>query len=149
MAKILVLHGPNLNLLGKREKNIYGVKTLNDINSELEKLGSEKGIQVKCLQSNIEGELVNYIHNYCYDYDLLIINPGAYTHTSVAIRDAILGVNIPVIEVHMTNIYKRESFRHKSFIHDIAVGKITGFGADSYNLAFIAAVKYIESEGSK
>ncbi len=143
MQRVLVIHGPNLNLLGKREKNIYGATSLDKINIKLENIAKDNGISLSFFQSNIEGEIINFIHKHGFDSSLLIINPGAYTHTSVAIRDAILAVNIPVIEVHMSNVYKREEFRHKSFIRDIAVGQITGFGEQSYYLAMNAAITHI------
>ena len=135
--KVLVIHGPNLNLLGKREKNIYGAKSLKDINKDISALASELGIDVKVIQLNSEGEILDIIQK--ADYDALIINPAAYTHTSVAIRDAIAGVERPAIEVHLSNIHKREEFRQKSFIAGVAVGQISGFGSDSYLLALRAA----------
>jgi len=135
--KVLVIHGPNLNLLGKREKNIYGAKSLKDINKDISVLASELGIDVKVIQLNSEGEILDIIQK--ADYDVLIINPAAYTHTSVAIRDAIAGVERPAIEVHLSNIHKREEFRQKSFIAGVAVGQISGFGPDSYLLALRAA----------
>lgn len=135
--KVLVIHGPNLNLLGKREKNIYGAKSLKDINKDISALASELGIDVKVIQLNSEGEILDIIQK--ADYDALIINPAAYTHTSVAIRDAIAGVERPAIEVHLSNIHKREEFRQKSFIAGVAVGQISGFGPDSYLLALRAA----------
>jgi 3-dehydroquinate dehydratase-2 len=135
--KVLVIHGPNLNLLGKREKNIYGAKSLKEINKDISALASELGIDVKVIQLNSEGEILDIIQK--ADYDLLIINPAAYTHTSVAIRDAIAGVERPAIEVHLSNIHKREEFRQKSFIAGVAVGQISGFGPDSYLLALRAA----------
>lgn len=141
--KILVIHGPNLHLLGKREPQIYGKFTLADINIELKKQARQKGLLIEALQSNSEGEIVEKITN--SKYDLLIINPAAYTHTSVAIRDAILAVNKPVIEVHLSNIFKREDFRKKSLISDIAVGVITGFGSLSYTLALTASAQFLKS----
>jgi 3-dehydroquinate dehydratase-2 len=135
--KVLVIHGPNLNLLGKREKNIYGAKSLKDINKDISALASELGIDVKVIQLNSEGEILDIIQK--ADYDVLIINPAAYTHTSLAIRDAIAGVEKPAIEVHLSNIHKREEFRQKSFIAGVAVGQISGFGPDSYLLALRAA----------
>lgn len=141
--KILVIHGPNLHLLGRREPQIYGKFTLKDINAELQKEAKQKGLALKVLQSNSEGDIVEKITN--SKYDLLIINPAAYTHTSVAIRDAILAVNKPVIEVHLSNIYKREDFRKKSLISDIAIGVITGFGPLSYTLALTAAAQFLKN----
>jgi len=141
--KILVIHGPNLHLLGKREPQIYGKFTLSDINTELKKDAKQKGLVFEILQSNSEGEIVEKITN--SKYDLLIINPAAYTHTSVAIRDAILAVGKPVIEVHLSNIYKREDFRKKSLISDISIGVITGFGPLSYTLALTAAAQFLKN----
>jgi len=141
--KVLVIHGPNLNLLGKRETGIYGKKSLNDINKGISTLASELGIKVRILQLNNEGEIIEAIQK--SDYDALIINPAAYTHTSIAIRDALLAVGKPAIEVHLSNIYRREEFRKKSFIADVAVGQISGFGPESYLLA-LRAVKSILSK---
>jgi len=135
--KVLVIHGPNLNLLGKREKGIYGTKSLKEINKEILSLASELRIKVRTEQLNSEGEILDVIQK--GDYDVLIINPAAYTHTSVAIRDAIAAVDKPAIEVHLSNIHKREDFRRKSFIAGVAVGQISGFGSDSYLLALRAA----------
>jgi 3-dehydroquinate dehydratase-2 len=135
--KVLVIHGPNLNLLGKREPGIYGTKSLDDINKDILTLASELGISVKTVQLNSEGDIIDVIQK--GNYDTLIINPAAYTHTSVAIRDAIAGADKPAIEVHLSNIHKREEFRKKSFIAEVAVGQISGFGPDSYLLALRAA----------
>jgi 3-dehydroquinate dehydratase-2 len=135
--KVLVIHGPNLNLLGTRETDVYGTKSLDEINSAILSLASDLGIDVKILQLNSEGEILNAIQEGAYD--ALIINPAAYTHTSIAIRDALLAVGKPSIEVHLSNIYQREEFRRKSFIADVAVGQISGFGSDSYLLALRAA----------
>jgi 3-dehydroquinate dehydratase-2 len=135
--KVLVIHGPNLNLLGKREKGIYGTKSLKEINKEILSLASELRLKVRTAQLNSEGEILDAIQK--GDYDVLIINPAAYTHTSVAIRDAIAAVDKPAIEVHLSNIHKREDFRRKSFIAGVAVGQISGFGSDSYLLALRAA----------
>lgn len=137
IMKVFVLHGPNLNLLGKRETDIYGAKSLKDINKDILSLASDLGIDVRTKQFNSEGEIVDAIQK--GDYDVLILNPAAYTHTSVAIRDAIAAVNKPTIEVHLSNIAKREEFRRKSFITEVAVGQISGFGPDSYLLALRAA----------
>lgn len=143
--KVLVIHGPNLNLLGRREKNIYGIKSLKDINKEILTLASELGIDVKAVQLNSEGEILDVIHK--GDYDALIVNPAAYTHTSIAIRDAIAAVDKPAIEVHLSNIHKREEFRRRSFIAEVAVGQISGFGSDSYLLALRAAKSILCSGG--
>lgn len=135
--KVLVIHGPNLNLLGTRETGIYGSKTLDDINNDIANLASELGINVRAIQLNGEGDILDVIQK--SDYDALIINPAAYTHTSVAIRDAIAAVNKPAIEVHLSNIHKREEFRIKSYIAEVAAGRIIGFGPESYLLALRAA----------
>ena len=136
---VLVIHGPNLNLLGEREPEVYGRTRLADIDKELKRLGSELEMKVETFQSNSEGGIVDRIQNARGKCDVLLINPGAYTHTSVAIRDAIAAVNIPVVEVHLSNVYRREPFRHHSMIADIAHGRIMGFGAESYTLALRAA----------
>ncbi len=137
--KILVIHGPNLNLLGTRESDIYGTKTLEEINASLQQLAAELGAELAIEQSNHEGEIVDLIQS-GKSYDALIINPAAYTHTSVAIRDAIAAVEIPAVELHLSNIYKREEFRHKSLISPVAHGQISGFGPESYLLGLRAAV---------
>ena len=141
--KVLVIHGPNLNLLGKRETGIYGTKTIEQIDREILGLASELGLEVATMQLNSEGAILDVIHK--GDYDALIINPAAYTHTSVAIRDAIAGVDKPAIEVHLSNIHKREEFRRKSYIAEVATGQISGFGPNSYLLA-LRAVKNIISK---
>ena len=137
--KILIINGPNLNLLGTREADVYGSKTLDDINTSLEKLAAELGVEIDIRQSNHEGEIVDLIQK-AQEYAALVINPAAYTHTSVAIRDAIAAVDIPAVEIHLSNIYKREEFRHKSLISPVAQGQISGFGPDSYVLGLRAAV---------
>jgi len=139
--KVLVLHGPNLNLLGKREPEVYGRVTLENINAMLEDEARMLGIEVKILQSNVEGELVNAIQDAASWADAIIINPAAYTHTSVALRDAIAAVGVPTIEVHLSNVYAREPFRHHSYIAPVAMGQITGFGSESYRLALHAAAR--------
>lgn len=146
MPRILVLHGPNLNLLGQREASIYGSTSLEEINRLIKEEADKLGLEVTTLQSNYEGRLVEAIQDARGKYDLIIINPAAYTHTSIALRDAILAVDIPVIEVHISNIYKREAFRQKSYIADVAVGQICGFGINSYLLAIRAAAKIIQGE---
>ena len=128
---ILVLHGPNLNLLGLREPGVYGSLTLADINTLLESEARELGVTVKILQSNHEGVLIDAIHAALEFHQGILINPGAYTHTSVALRDAIAGVAIPTVEVHLSNIHRRESFRHYSYIAPVAIGQISGFGVQS------------------
>ena len=144
MKKILVIHGPNLNLLGKRETDIYGQVTLEGINKQISKLASELGVSVDFFQSNSEGELVSEIQKAMDNYEALVINPGAYTHTSIALRDAIAGVEIPTVEVHLSNIYQREEFRKKSMLADIVEGQITGFKIDSYLLGLRAASNLIK-----
>lgn len=143
MTKILVINGPNLNLLGKREPDIYGIETLKKIEHDLDKYAKIIGVEVDFAQSNIEGELVNFIQNAMGKYDGIILNAGAYTHYSIAIHDAILATGLPVIEVHLSNIYKREEFRHKSIIASACVGQITGFGEKSYKLA----LQYFRKDG--
>jgi 3-dehydroquinate dehydratase-2 len=146
---ILVIHGPNLNLLGKREPDIYGSCTLEDINKQISALASEIGVQVSFFQSNHEGELVQKIQEAMGTYQALVINPGAYTHTSVALRDAIAGTGIPTVEAHLSNIYKREEFRKHSFISGVAAGQISGFGPTSYLLALRAAAGLCRDPGKK
>src|SRR5579875_237254 len=143
---VLVIHGPNLNLLGTREPHLYGSVTLDEINRQLIALGVELGLRVETFQSNSEGALVDRIQQARGLVDLIIFNPAAYTHTSIAIRDALLTVGAPVIEVHLSNVYKRESFRHHSTIADVVEGRLMGFGADGYLLALRAAAKLLERE---
>lgn len=145
--KILFINGPNLNLLGKREPSVYGSCTLDDINGRITKLAGELGVSVSFFQSNHEGELVQKVQDAMGQYQVIVINPGAYTHTSIALRDAISSVEIPTIEIHISNIYKREEFRKTSYISGVAVGQISGFGPDSYLLALRAAVGL--SQGSR
>ena len=135
MNSILVIHGPNLNLLGTREPEIYGAQTLADINHNLQQSAQSKGIRLDTFQSNHEGEIVEAIHRARGQYQAIIINPAAFTHTSVAIRDALAGVDIPFVEVHLSNVYQREVFRHHSFFSDLAVGVISGLGAYGYDAA--------------
>ena len=144
--RLLVLNGPNLNLLGSRETNIYGAMTLEDIESLCRNQVQGRNIALDFFQSNHEGVLVERIQQARTLVDLIIINPAAYTHTSVAIRDALLAVNIPVIEVHLSNIYKREPFRRHSYISDIAIGNIVGFGPDGYSFAIEAGIRYLSQE---
>ena len=144
MHSVLFLNGPNLNLLGQREPEVYGQLSLSDLNDLMADKASRLGLVVTTYQSNIEGELVNRVHQAKLDgVDFIVINPGAYTHTSVAIRDAFLGTEIPFIEVHLSNVFSRESFRHQSYLSDIAVGVISGFGAHGYELALQAAVEQL------
>lgn len=140
---ILVIHGPNLNLLGKREPDVYGSQTLADINESLTTFAEQNSLQLKTMQSNYEGEIVSFIGENMGWADGVIINPAAYTHTSVAIRDALAAVDLPVIEVHLSNVYKRESFRHFSYVSPIAVGVISGFGAHGYLLALEAMLEIL------
>jgi len=141
---ILVIHGPNLNMLGKREPEIYGSKTLDEISDDLQSKGSEMGLQVECFQSNHEGAIVEKLQNAMGQCSGLIINPAAFTHTSVAIRDAVLLLDIPIVEVHLSNIYKREAFRHKSMLADVVTGQIAGLGVIGYMLALEAISTMIE-----
>lgn len=143
LLNILVLHGPNLNLLGQREPGVYGSATLNDINQLLEQEALMLQVKVSIQQSNHEGVLVDAIHSMLGQHQGLLINAGAYTHTSVAIRDAIAAVNLPAVEVHLSNIYRREDFRHHSFIAPVAIGQISGFGSDSYRLGLQALVSHL------
>lgn len=144
LPRVLVVHGPNLNMLGRREPAIYGHTTLADINTQVTALGDELGIEVEVFQSNHEGELVSKIQDAAEQCAAIVINAGAYTHTSVAILDALLAVGLPVVEVHLSNLYKREDFRHHSYIARAAVGQICGFGAESYLLGLRAAVGRIK-----
>ena len=143
--KVLVIHGPNLNMLGKREPEIYGKATLDEINSELEELGATLGIFVETFQSNHEGAIVEKIQEAAATQKGIIINPAAYTHTSIAIRDALLALDIPIIEIHISNIYKREPFRHKSLISDVVTAQITGLGIKGYNMALKALAEMIQN----
>ncbi len=145
MFSILVLHGPNLNLLGQREPGIYGSATLEDINGLLEREALGLQVKISILQSNHEGALVDAVHSAWGQHQGILINAGAYTHTSVAIRDALAGVKIPTVEVHLSNIYRREAFRHHSYIAPIAIGQISGFGSDSYLLGLRALVNHLNN----
>ena len=143
MPRILILHGPNLNLLGRREPTIYGAATLDEINARLATLAAEHRVELEIIQSNHEGALVDAIQSAMGRIDAILINPGAYTHTSVALRDAIAAVNIPTIEVHLSNLARREPFRQHSYITEVAIGQISGFGADSYVLGLQAAILHL------
>ena len=148
MARILVMHGPNLNLLGTRDPEVYGQTSLAEINQDLLQRATLAGHELETFQSNHEGALVDCIQQRGTQAALLIINPGAYTHTSIALRDAILAVDIPVIEVHLSNIHRREPFRRQSYLADIALGQITGFGSSSYVLALQAACHWLQEQGA-
>lgn len=138
---IQVIHGPNLNLLGTREPAVYGSQTLDEINDALRSEAKALGVKARFFQSNSEGELISAIHEATGWADYLIINPGAYTHTSIAIRDAIVGCSMPTIEVHLSNVYAREDFRHHSYVSPVSVGVISGFGSRSYLMALRAAIE--------
>ncbi|MFZ4639126.1 MAG: type II 3-dehydroquinate dehydratase [Nodosilinea sp.] len=144
MFSLQVIHGPNLNLLGLREPKIYGTQTLSDINEALFQEANALGVVLDCFQSNSEGALVDCIQATFSQKHGILINPGAYTHTSVALADAIAAVGLPVVEVHLSNIYKRESFRHHSYIAPVAIGQISGFGSHSYQLGLQALVQYLQ-----
>lgn len=144
MKKILVIHGPNLDLLGKREPQVYGKVTLNEINKALKKIAKAKKVELEIVQSNHEGNIVDLIGRSKNKFDCILINPAAYTHTSVAIRDSIAASGIPAVEVHLSNIYSREEFRHTSLIAPVARGQISGFGINSYTLGLEAAISLIK-----
>jgi 3-dehydroquinate dehydratase II len=145
--RVLVLHGPNLNLLGTRDPAVYGTTTLAEIDAELHRVAALSGTEIRCVQSNIEGELVTLIQGARGWADAIVINPGGYTHTSVALRDAIDAVEIPTVEVHLSNIHAREEFRHHSLVAARCVGQICGFGAQSYYLGLDAALRHVEASG--
>jgi 3-dehydroquinate dehydratase-2 len=149
MLRVLVLHGPNLNLLGSREESVYGTVTLGEINASLSKLSSELGVELDIRQSNHEGELVTWIQEARGRYQGIIINPAAYTHTSIAVRDALSAVEVPAIEVHLSNIYRREEFRQHSYVAAVALGQVSGFGPSGYLLALRGLHEYLSSRGSK
>lgn len=147
--KLLVIHGPNLNLLGQREKSVYGKTTLNEINRELQSLAKKEKIQVEFFQSNHEGEIVTRIQEAEGRDDAIVMNPAAFTHTSVAIRDAIAAINTPVVEVHLSNIHARENFRKESFVSPIAAGVVFGFGKESYLLGLRGAIFLAQKKAKK
>lgn len=144
MTSILVLHGPNLNLLGLREPGIYGSASLLDVNQMLTDEAQQLQVSVTTFQSNHEGALIDQVQAAFGNHDGIVINPGGYTHTSIALRDAIAGVNIPTVEVHLSNIHMREEFRHHSYIAPIAIGQISGFGTESYRLGLHAIVRHLD-----
>jgi len=146
MMNILLINGPNLNLLGTREPEIYGNKTLNYIEQDLTKAAESKKTLLECFQSNHEGEIVDKIHNSVNRIQGILINAGAFTHTSISIRDALIGSKIPFVELHISNIFSREEFRKESFLTDKAIGIISGFGISSYSLAFDGIIKYLSNK---
>ena len=143
---ILLINGPNLNLLGTREPEIYGNKTLNDIEKQLTKVAQEKGVNLECFQSNYEGEIVDTIQNSVNKIEGILINAGAFTHTSISIRDALIGAKIPFVELHISNIFSREEFRKESFLTDKAIGIISGFGISSYSLALEGIIQFLSNK---
>jgi 3-dehydroquinate dehydratase II len=147
--KILVIHGPNLNLLGRREKSIYGKATLKDIEREMSKLAASEKVSLEFFQSNHEGEIVTKIQEADGHYGAIVVNPAAFTHTSVAIRDALAAVSVPAIEVHLSNIHARESFRKESFVSPVAAGVVFGFGKDSYLLGLRGAIALLRQKPKK
>lgn len=148
MIRILVLHGPNLNMLGVREQDLYGHQTLNDINGLLDSWAKEAGVHLEAKQSNHEGDLVTFIQEARGQFDAIVINPAAYTHTSIALRDAVLSAEVPTVEVHLSNIHQREEFRQHSFLAGVALGQISGFGPTSYVLGVRAALDHVQSKQS-
>lgn len=147
LGSILVLHGPNLNMLGMREPGVYGTQTLEEINHKLKDMAQQAAVSITCVQSNHEGELIDAIHHALGQHNILIFNPGAFTHYSIALRDAIAAVALPVIEVHLSNIHSREEFRHRSVLAPVCLGQICGFGAHSYYLALSFAIERLAGAG--
>ena len=148
MIRILVLHGPNLNMLGVREEALYGQQTLEAINDRLASWAKEAGVQLEARQSNHEGDLVTWIQQARGQFDAIVMNPAAYTHTSIALRDAVLSAAVPTVEVHLSNIHQREGFRQRSFLAGVVLGQISGFGSMSYLLGVRAALEYVQSNNS-
>lgn len=144
MVKISVIHGPNLNLLGLREPEVYGALNLDQINLRIQELARQENLEIRTFQSNSEGAIIDTIHAALSWADAIVINPGAYTHTSVAIRDAIAAVRLPTVEVHLSNVHRREPFRHHSYVSPVVVGQVVGFGVDSYLLGLLAAKRTVE-----
>jgi 3-dehydroquinate dehydratase II len=144
MTKIVVIHGPNLNLLGLREPEVYGALNLEQINQRIDEAAKKEDLEVRISQSNSEGEIIDLIHGALSWADAIVINPGAYTHTSVAIRDAIAAVRLPTVEVHLSNVHRREEFRHHSYVSPVVVGQVVGFGVNSYLLGLLAAKRTVE-----
>ncbi len=150
MASLLLINGPNLNLLGSREPGVYGETNLADVENRLTDLASEQGHDLDCFQSNAEHEIVDRVQKAAGDkVDFILLNPGAFTHTSIAIRDALLAVSIPFIEIHLSNVFAREEFRHNSYFSDIAAGCLFGLGAYGYELGLNAAIRQLEDDGDK
>ncbi len=148
MTRIAVIHGPNLQLLGRREPEVYGTDTLDDVRDALDALGAELGVELEHLQSNHEGALLDFVDEASRRVDGFLINPGAFTHTSVALRDALVGVALPFVEVHLSNTQAREDFRRRSFLSDVAGGVVYGFGVDSYLLGLRGITALVERNGS-
>ncbi len=144
MIRILVLHGPNLNMLGVREREYYGAESLQDVNNQLAALAKAEGATIEARQSNNEGELVSWIQEARDRFDAIVINPAAYTHTSIAIRDAVLSVGVPTVEVHVSNLHQREEFRRHSYLASVAIGQISGFGVLSYHLGVRAVLEHLK-----
>lgn len=147
MKNILIIHGPNLNLLGTREPDVYGSLSLNELDKRLINFGEGIGVEISTMQSNLEGEIINMLHQAVSTVHGVVINPAGYTHTSVAIRDAIAAIDLPVIEVHLSNVYAREAFRQTSLLAPVCVGKITGFGWRSYTLGIQAMADILCTQG--
>ncbi len=149
LLKILVLHGPNLNLLGQREPEIYGALSLEQINEQLHQFAKEQGAELHFFQSNSEGELVDKIQQAKSDYQGVVINAAGYTHTSVALRDAIAAVELPTVEVHLSNIYQREDFRHHSYLAPVVIGQVSGFGPESYRLGLMGLIHHLREKNKE